>query len=275
MYALALTVFAAVAAENVAPVQSTATAVLSDKSACTCYYTYDEECPKGFVCDQDWDPIGCVRMKPKGGAYKGKCTEKDEQKKVRPCDATCSEKTTAVSVCAGENTADVARAFDLWRQAMTEPALSGGGPMDAELVAAARALPLSSACVEYVGWRTLAVLELCRGHQITDHTDAEHDELTEHRMTDLSGDSCRVRSGDACIAAVIAGLSSGPDAVDAELQAIPQACGEALPLEPAGPGYEGTAPLAAVSDRLKVTVTYLQPAIAREPESQSQRKEGQ
>lgn len=273
MYAFAVVLFAAVVGVNGAPDRAvrraeptTPTTALSAKSICTCYYTYDEECPKGFVCDQDWDPIGCVRMKPKGGAYAKKCTEKDEQKKVRPCDATCSEKAAAVSVCAAENTADVARAFDLWRQAMTAPALSGGGLIDAELAAAARSLPLSSECVEYVGWRTLAVLELCRGHEITDHTDEHHDELTEHVMTDLSGDSCRVNSGDACIAALIAGLSEGPDAVDDRLQGIAGACGETLPFESAGPGYETVAPLEAVADRLRVTVTYLRPVVATEPE---------
>lgn len=235
-------------------------------SLCTCYYTYDEECPKGFVCRNDYKPINCQRMKPKGGAYAGKCTQKAEQQQTRPCDATCNEKAVGVSVCAGESTADVARAFELWRRAMTEPALNGGGPIDPALAEQARSLPLTADCIDYVGWRTLAVLELCRGHAITDHTDDHHDELTEHVMTSLSGDTCRIHSGDSCIAALIAGLSQGPDAVDDHVQSIAGACPEGLPFASAGPGYEETPPLDAVTDRLRVTVEHLAATRTEVPE---------
>ena len=235
---------------------TTAPTTASTSSICTCYYSYDEECPKGFVCDQDWNPIACVRMKPKGGAYAGKCTEKDEQKLVRPCDATCSEKKTGKSPCAGESTTNVARSFELWRQAITNPALRGGGPIDADLAQQARAL-LNRPCAEYVAWRTLAVLELCRGHAITDHSDPDHDELTEHVMADLSGDECRVTAGNVCIATIIAGLTQGPGVVESQLQSIQGACRERLPFASAGPGYERTPPMDAVADRLRVTIEYL------------------
>lgn len=227
-------------------------------SSCTCYYTYDEECPKGFVCTENWDPIGCIRMKPKGGAWAGKCNVKDEQKKVRPCDATCTEKKKGTSVCTGQNAVEIANTLDLWRQAMTAPAERGGGLIDPVLTAQARAAALSSACIEYLGWRTLAVLELCRGHEIADHTDPDHDALEEHVLADLSGDPCRIEAGNLCIQAIETGVSQGPAAVNPIVDRIPGVCPNGLPLASAGPGYETVAPLEAVKDRLRTTVEGLQ-----------------
>ncbi|HEX6086306.1 MAG TPA: hypothetical protein VF266_17380 [Thermoanaerobaculia bacterium] len=283
MHALAIALFAATVAGTTPPdlvmqrgAEGAIVPVEPAKSLCTCYYGYDEECPRNFVCNQNFTGIGCVRMKPKGGAYGGKCTQKAEQKLVKPCDANCAEKTVVVSECYGEDLTDVARAFELWRRAMTEPAVNGGGMIDANLAAQARALPLNSACIEYAGWRTFAVLELCRGHAITDHSDDDHDELTEHHLADLSNDSCRVDSGNACIAALIAGLSQGPDVVDDHLQGVAAGCGGTLPFEPAGPGYENMSAMDAVVDRLRVTVGYLKPAtsvpVDPEPDAAGQRE---
>lgn len=225
-------------------------------SSCTCYYTYDEECPKGFVCTENWDPIGCIRMKPKGGAWAGKCNVKDEQKKVRPCDATCTEKKG--TVCTGQDAVEIANTLDLWRQAMTRPAEQGGGLIDPGLTAQARAAALSAACIEYLGWRTLAVLELCRGHEITDHTDPDHDALEEHVLANLAGDTCRIESGNLCLQAIESGVTQGAAAVDPIVDRIPGVCPDGLPLASPGPGYENVSPLDAVKDRLRTTVGGLQ-----------------
>ena len=222
---------------------------------CACYYGYDEECKKDFVCDKNWMPINCKRRKPKGGTLAGKCTEKDEQKIVRPCDANCSEKSTK-SVCADQDTAAIARALEIWLQAMTLPAERGGGPIDRELVIRARSTPLSSACNEYLGWRTLAVLELCRGHEIVDHSE-DHDTLEDHVLANLSGDTCRIEAGNACIRSIAVGVVNGPAAIESELASIASVCPQGLPFASPGPGYERVPPLEAIRDRLQTTVERL------------------
>ena len=160
-------------------------------------------------------------------------------------------------MCAGQDTAAIARTLEIWLQAMTLPAEKGGGPMDSELVARARSASLSSACTEYLGWRTLAVLELCRGHEITDHSDQAHDALEEHALADLSGDTCRIEAGNVCIRSIAAGIANGPAAPESDLASIASACPQGLPFASPGPGYEGMPPLEAIRDRLQTTVERL------------------
>ena len=128
--------------------------------------------------------------------------------------------------------------------------------MDPGLIAQTHEVSLSDRCARYVAWRTLAVLELCRGPEITDHS-IDHDELEEHILADLSDDACRIEAGNLCIAAITAGLADGLDAVDETLKGIARVCPYQLPFASAGPGYEDIAPMEAVAERLKVTVEYL------------------
>src|SRR5262245_31393113 len=76
------------------------------RSTCTCYYGYNEECPKDFVCEGNFTGDDkCIRMKgpgetrkeQKGGAWRkdGKgCTLQDGDGNgvIAACDGTCVKK---------------------------------------------------------------------------------------------------------------------------------------------------------------------------------------
>ena len=252
------------------------TPAAAERSTCTCYYGYDEECPKDFVCEGNFTGADkCIRMKgpgatrkeQKGGAWRkdGKgCTiqDGDGDGVVAACDGTCVKKKKGTK-CALEPTDLVAQALNLWLEAMTLPGLAGGGPMDQSRVDQARALPIDPECTEYLGWRVMGVMELCRGNDVILHLDDHHEVLEDHAIADLRGNDCAVQSGNRCVEAITVGLTNR-GAVAGIIDSIVEGCGGDLPF--GNTGLDGFPPLEGVKLRIQDTVEFLTtPPVATAP----------
>ena len=230
-------------------------AAAAARSSCTCYYGYDEECPRKFVCEGNFTGADkCIRMQPKGGLMFGFCGIRSGtgDQDIAPCDATCVPEEEDTQ-CALDDFDAVAESLGHWAEAMTQPVFEGGGTFDDAFAAQARGVvSLSAACAEYLGWRVLGVMELCRGNDFVTHPDDNH-ELDDHVLSDLSGDPCRVASGYACVDAIVQGMQD-PASVDPILDGIADQCPDGLPF-----GQTGLedAPLDGVKERIRTTIRHL------------------
>ena len=236
---------------------TSATGPAKNASTCTCYYGYDEECMKGFVCEGNFTKDRCIRMTPKGGLKNGKCTEEKAGRgsfKLQDCDATCIKPKKKGSRCGVEDLSLVAQSLDLWGQAVTNPGLVGGGPVDPILASQARSVAIDPECSEYLGWRMLGVMDLCRGNEYVVHPDDPfpHETIEDHSVEDISGDPCLIDSGNLCVSAILSGLSD-PNESDGILDQIPAACPGGLPVDT---GLEGD-PLQGLKSRISTTVGFL------------------
>lgn len=226
------------------------------RTVCTCYFTSD--CPEGFQCGMyadgwpDEDDLTCWRTEPKGGAWNGACDEFVPGFEIGGlCDGKCFREPIIII---DPELLDIVRFLvRTWGAAMTTAAINGGGPVDPQLAQAARAAPVDDRLNEFIARQVLSFMLMCRGDDFIAHPEGPH--LAEdHVVTDLRGDACRVRSGELCIRAILAGLDEGAHAIDPIVEEIGEACPQGLPFGRTGLDRE---PMDAVKVRLRTFVESL------------------
>jgi len=219
-----------------------------DQPPCTCYFSSD--CPSGTFCNYGPGNFAtediCVwrDIKPNGVVDAGCTTESNLTTGdwiPDICDGVCSA-SGGGSAFGAESSEQVAKAIELWGQAMLDPSEKGGGVVDEVL--ASRALDLAFDLQDtpiMLGRYTADALAMSAGEPFHDyfcHYEG-HPEDVNQPTVDLSNDACRVAAGRITIKALAAELRSAGSA-RAIMQSIPEACPswQAMFVTecPAGPG---------------------------------------
>ena len=166
---------------------------------CNCYFASD--CRKWFgdktICDRNEGNGGsggketeCKFMKPKPNKRtdeKG-CSDSNDGK-PSTCDGHCV-KPDKGSFCGDQDWNTVATSVELWSEAFLQPAGSGGGIVNQDLVAQAQNLGLPKLCTGQIARTVLSLMELTWS-DILGHPDRPHKEQ-DHQLPNLSDDACRL-----------------------------------------------------------------------------------
>ncbi|MEM6455608.1 MAG: hypothetical protein AAF772_10970 [Acidobacteriota bacterium] len=197
---------------------------------CNCYFSAD--CPSGQFCN--YGPGGfttediCtwVDIKPDGTPGAG-CSIPH----VGPwggdiCDGICDAGTRGSSV-GFEDVALVQRGVRLWSEAMLRPALTGGGPLDAELAEAAMNLPFQSDLNHLQLGRQVADTLMLSGTPGFYAYFCDHEQNANNpdpdKFVDLSEDVCGAAAARMLTEALIAELGATGSGA-AHLADLPKVC---------------------------------------------------
>lgn len=141
------------------------------------------------------------------------------------CDGVCAP-ASAGSSFGLENTALVAQAIEIWGDAMLNPSVSGGGPVDPELAAQASAIQFNGQDVPIMlGRYTADALGMAAGEPFYEyfcHYEA-YPEDNDPITVDLAGNDCRITAGQLTVQALSAELQA-PGSAAGIMQGIVTAC---------------------------------------------------
>ncbi len=198
----------------------------SSRLHCDCYFSGD--CVAGMFCSYGSLTVedNCFfRLhKPSGvpfagcqGAHFGAWT-------LGICDGVCLP-TSAGSAFGLEDRQTLADGVRLWAQALLGPAAVGGGPVDPELAAQARSLPLAEESLpDLLGRETANLLFLTSAVGFYDHfCHFEGGDHSPDYFVDLSEDSCRLRAGELAAEALAVAVEGRGD-LEKGLEGIRDAC---------------------------------------------------
>lgn len=180
---------------------------------CECYFSGD--CQFGSFCNYGPGSYtvedSCVWRgeKPSGTPGFGCSFEVDATTGAWPpgvCDGLC-DRSDRGSHIGLEDKGLVAQTVSIWGQAMLEPSVAGGGPVDPELAQEASAIQFQGANIPYqLGRYTADALAMAAGGSFHDyfcHFEG-HPEDDNPPTVDLAGDACRIQSGQITIQALAA-----------------------------------------------------------------------
>lgn len=251
---------------------SQSTAAAAGLANCTCYYTYDEECPIGWACSEMFGNFGCQRRDTKGGTLAGGCTadapgrgactkdsdcrygapciNKSCMKKVAPCDGQCAPAGKG-TVCGIEDPKVLADFASAWGGFVIERAVAGGGKIGVDVNELGARFGLTEECSFYLSRASLGLTELCLGADVIQHPSEEH-KVEEHTISEIAADECQQRIAAGCSAMLVDGLREPSNRID-PLQYLPPECGAIR----ASRGCFGLAPEACLTARLDALVLSL------------------
>ncbi len=199
-------------------------------SNCNCYFPSD--CPgTGMGCEYGpgsffVEDICYWRLpKPEGIPGTG-CDTEYEGPWSAVCDGICVQFTTGSSI-GEEDPALVAKAVELWSEALVAPSLAGGGPVDARIATQAQNLPFRHETTAVAIGRYVAdVLSVTSDFGFYDHFchyESYPDEPPA-QVIDLSADTCRASAAGLAVDALSAEMSI-PGSGASHLLAIAGSCG--------------------------------------------------
>jgi hypothetical protein len=150
------------------------------------------------------------------------------------CDGICKppqqrQERRRDSQVAREELDTIAQAILLWTQATTDPAVAGGGRIDAELAARALGLPFATEHPRQIARDALSLLVVARGESFFIHPEDPHFE-EEHFVADLSADPCRAAAG-LLMAQALAEELRRPGSGSERIEQIRSTCTGELPFE--------------------------------------------
>ncbi len=205
------------------------TATNPDQPPCNCYFSGD--CPDGTFCN--WGPGGfstediCAwrDVKPNGVPDAGCSIEWDAEFMLGICDGYCTAARNGSEI-GHEDPALVARAIGIWADAMMNPSVAGGGPVDAALAAKAQAVPfISDAVPMMLGRHAADALALAAGgafHDYFCHWEGHPDD-DNPPVVDLAGNDCLITSGRLTIEALVTEIQT-PGSAASIMSGIADVC---------------------------------------------------
>ncbi len=191
------------------------TAADPGKPPCHCYFSNDcDNFYDGGICD--WDGVtvesNCYwrDIKPDEVAGIAGCSTELELPGWEPniCDGLCVSSRDGSSIGL-EDTTLVSQATMLWLDAMLQPSVQGGGPVDDTIADAALSLPFSSSRTSLsLGRYTADLLAMVSGdgfYQYFCHWEGYQDDAEP--AVDIQGDTCSIRAAELTFEALTAELA--------------------------------------------------------------------
>lgn len=226
--------------------------VETDAGACGCTYGYHQGCAPDELCMNAFsrEPM-CTRTEPVSG-----CVATSTLGAAAPCTAQCVPAEPFVSPCNEPDPNTVEAYFSVWR-GVIDDATESNDPSGWRAIDAAD-IPRSSGavsqeCLDFLGWTTISVMELCRGADSVRHQ-APWDSFESRLFKTLTfeDNECQLVAGNLCNAVVRDGIVGGSVA---RLDDIPMHCPEGLPFAAPCDGPDG---LACLRERIATIILALQ-----------------